>query len=183
MNRRQLAHVLRSASRIVEDADVLVVGSQSILGFRDEADLPAAATASMEADIAFLDDDDRAKADQVEGGMGEFSLFHEQFGYYAEGIHVDTVVLAAGWHDRLIRLNLPGSEPSHAAFLEPHDLVASKLAAGRLKDLDFALALVQADLIDLDVLLERIYAMPTGVHQAVLDRMIGWVESVRSQGT
>lgn len=103
MNRSQLAHVLRSASRIAGDSDVLVVGSQAILGFRDEDDLPAAATASMEADIAFLDDVDRAKADQVEGGIGEFSLFHEEFGYYAEGIHIDTVVLPAGWQGRLIR--------------------------------------------------------------------------------
>lgn len=181
MNRSQLAHVLRSASRIARDSDVLVVGSQAILGFRDEDDLPAAATASMEADIAFLDDVDRAKADEVEGGIGEFSLFHEEFGYYAEGIHIDTVALPAGWQERLIWPDLPDAEPAHAAFLEPHDLVASKLAAGRPKDLVFALALVHADLIDVDVLLDRIYAMPDGVHQSVVDRMIGWAESVRQQ--
>ncbi len=122
MNRAQLAHVLRSASRIAGDNDVLVVGSQSILGSRDEDQLPREATASMEADIAFLDDDDRAKADDVEGGIGEFSLFHEQFGYYAEGIHVDTIVLPTGWRDRLARVDLPGAEPSRASFLDPHDL-------------------------------------------------------------
>jgi len=172
VNRAQLAHVLRSASRIAEDSDVLVVGSQAILGFRDEDELPAAATASMEVDIAFLDDVDRTKADEVEGGIGEFSLFHEQFGYYAEGVHLDTVVLPTGWRSRLLRPELADAEPAHAAFLDPHDLVASKLAAGRLKDLDFALALVSAGLIDLDVLLDRIYAMPAEVHQSVLDRMI-----------
>lgn len=67
MNRTQLAHVLRSASRIAGDVDVLVVGSQAILGSCAEDDLAAAATASMEADVAFLDDGDRAKADEVEG--------------------------------------------------------------------------------------------------------------------
>jgi hypothetical protein len=179
VNRTQLAHVLRSASRIAGDSDVLVVGSQAILAMRDEDELPAAATASMEADIAFLDDVDRAKADEVEGGIGEFSPFHEEFGYYAEGIHMDTVVLPAGWKERLIRPDLPGAEPADAAFLEPHDLIASKLAAGRPKDLAFVLALVEVDLIDLDVLLERIYAMPADVHQSVIDRMIGWVDAVR----
>lgn len=179
MNRAQLAHVLRAACQIAADNDVLVVGSQAILGFRDEDELPAAATASMEADITFLDDPDRKKADEVEGGIGEFSPFHEQFGYYAEGIHLDTVVLPNGWRERLIRPEPPDAELAGAAFLEPHDLVASKLAAGRLKDLNFALALVQADLIDVEVLLERIYAMPADVHQSVLDRMIGWAESVR----
>lgn len=44
-----------------------MIGSQSILGSYDEDELPAEATASIEADIAFLDDPDRGKADQVEG--------------------------------------------------------------------------------------------------------------------
>jgi hypothetical protein len=180
VNRTQLAHVLRSASRIAGDSEVLVVGSQAILGVCDEDELPAAATASMEADIAFLDDADRAKADEVEGGIGEFSSFHEEFGYYAEGVHIDTVVLPDGWTERLIRPDLPGAEPAHATFLEPHDLIASKLAAGRPKDLAFALALVQADVIDLELLLERIYAMPADVHQSIIDRMIGWAGSTRN---
>ena len=179
MNRAQLAHVLRSASRIAGDNDVLVVGSQAILGSRDEDQLSAEATASMEADIAFLDDANRAKADEVEGGIGEFSAFHEEFGYYAKGVHVDTVTLPTGWADRLLRPDLPGSRPAQAAFLEPHDLVASKLVAGRMKDLAFAAALVRAGLIDLDVLIERIVALPDQVHQSVIDRMIGWVESMR----
>ncbi|MGO2035929.1 MAG: hypothetical protein ACTH2U_05570 [Brevibacterium sp.] len=61
MNRQQLAHILRAACSIAEDREVLVIGSQSILGTFDEDGLPAAATASIEADIAFLDDPDRAR--------------------------------------------------------------------------------------------------------------------------
>jgi hypothetical protein len=179
VNRTQLSHVLRSASRIAGDNEVLVVGSQAILGLRDENELPAEATASMEADIAFLEDSDRAKADEVEGGIGEFSTFHEEFGYYAEGVHLDTVVLPDGWRKRLLRPELVGAEPAEALFLEPHDLVASKLAANRSKDLAFAAALVEADLVDLDILLERIYALPPDVHQSVVDRMIGWVEAMK----
>ena len=154
------------------------MGSQAILGLRDEDELPAEATASMEADIAFLDDSDRAKADEVEGGIGEFSTFHEEFGYYAEGVHLDTVVLPDGWRERLLRPELLGAEPAVALFLEPHDLVASKLVANRSKDLAFASALVDADLIDLDIQLERIYALPADVHQSVIDRMIGWVNAM-----
>lgn len=37
MNREQLAHVLRAAARIVNDPDILVIGSQAILGsFEDD---------------------------------------------------------------------------------------------------------------------------------------------------
>jgi hypothetical protein len=42
MTREQLAHVLRAAARIAEDPDVVVIGSQSILGSFPEDRLPAA---------------------------------------------------------------------------------------------------------------------------------------------
>lgn len=48
MNRTQLAHVLRSASRIAGDVDVLVGGSQAISGSRAEDDLPAEAGKAAE---------------------------------------------------------------------------------------------------------------------------------------
>jgi hypothetical protein len=53
MDRQQLAHILRAACDVTGDADVLVLGSQSILGTYDEAELPPAATMS-EADLAWL---------------------------------------------------------------------------------------------------------------------------------
>lgn len=53
MNREQLAHVLRAAA-IVSDGDILVVGSQSILGTADAHHLPVDVTLSIEADLAFL---------------------------------------------------------------------------------------------------------------------------------
>lgn len=92
------------------------------------------ATASIEADVAFLDDADRAKADMVEGAIGEMSGFHAAYGYYAEGIHVDTAVLPEGWRDRLVDWDLQSSDPARPRFLEPHDLAVAKLAAGRDKD-------------------------------------------------
>ena len=50
MNREQLAHILRSAATIVDDPNILVIGSQSVLATFDEDELPDAATASMELD-------------------------------------------------------------------------------------------------------------------------------------
>lgn len=112
MNRQQLAHLLRSACGISHDADVLVLGSQAILGSHDEDDLPSEATASQEADIAFLDDPDRRKADEVEAVIGEMSSFHEQHGFYAEGTHVYTAILPEEWRDGLVSCTLQSSQPS-----------------------------------------------------------------------
>ena len=65
MRRDQLAHILRAASTIADDPDILVVGSQSILGAYSEDELPEDAFMSVEADIAFLVDEGGRKADQV----------------------------------------------------------------------------------------------------------------------
>lgn len=148
MNRQQLAHVLRAACSITGDRDVVVLGSQSILGSYDEGDLPAPATASMEADIAFLDDPDRVKADQVEAAIGEMTPFHETNAIYAEGLHIDTAMLPIGWRERLVRWDLQSSGPARPLFLEPHDLAVAKLAAGREKDMAFVGALIEVGLID-----------------------------------
>lgn len=161
MKRAELAHVLRAACDVTGDRDVLVLGSQSILGMFDEDDLPPAATASIEADIAFLNDPDRIKADDVEGVLGELSPFHQTNGVYAEGVHVETAVyLPSGWRDRLIGWPLRSSQPANPHFLEPHDLAIAKIGASREKDLGFVNALIRADLLSLATLRQRCALVP-----------------------
>ena len=77
MKRSELAHILRSACKITGDPDILVIGSQSILGKYSHVALPDEAWMSVEADIAFFDDPDEKKADLVDGAIGEASPFHE----------------------------------------------------------------------------------------------------------
>ena len=96
MKRAELAHILRAASDITGEPNILVIGSQAILGSFREDDLPASATVSIEADIAFLDDPDEAKSDLVDGGIGEDSRFHETYGVYGQGVGVETANLAGG---------------------------------------------------------------------------------------
>lgn len=176
MNRQQLAHVLRSASTIAQDADVLVLGSQSILGSFDEEDLPREATASQEADIAFLDDPNRDKSDQVEAAIGEMSRFHEENGVYAEGVHVSTAILPDGWRGRLIGWDLASSRPAEPHFLEPHDLAVAKLAAGRDKDKDFVAALIRAQLLDMAVIRHRVSLLPERADPRVSQRILDWLD-------
>lgn len=86
MNRAQLAHVVRAAAIVTGDGDIVIIGSQSILGAADVGRLPEEATMSMEADVAFRNDLDASKADAVDGAIGELSQFHETYGYYAQGV-------------------------------------------------------------------------------------------------
>ena len=160
MKRSELAHVLRSACDITGDPHILVVGSQSILGSFADEELPAEAMGSIEADIAFLEDPDERKADAVDGGIGELSGFHETFGIYGQGVGLDTATLPEGWRERLVPFSNPEAGASEALCLDPHDLVASKLVAGREKDYAFARALLAAKLVSADVLRERAALLP-----------------------
>lgn len=123
MNREELAHILRAAARIAQDPDVLVIGSQSILGSYSEGDLPEEAWISREVDIAFFDDPDEVKSNAVDGAIGEGSHFDQQFGIYGQGVSVSTAVLPDGWRDRLVPYDRVDARPSRALCLDAHDLV------------------------------------------------------------
>ena len=96
MTREELAHVLRAAATIAGESEILVIGSQSILGSYSNEELPDEAWMSIEADIAFLDDPGTRKADLVDGAIGELSSFHEMYSYYAQGVEVSTAILPGG---------------------------------------------------------------------------------------
>jgi hypothetical protein len=57
------------------------------------------------------------------------------------------------------------------ALLGPHDLVVSKLVAGRMKDYEFTDALLHARLIDPEVLLEGAQLLRTPIDTR---RVAGW---------
>ncbi len=176
MKRSELSHVLRAACEIVHDPNILVIGSQSILGSFSEEQLPPDATMSIEADVAFFDDPGGTKADRVDGAIGELSPFHEHHGIYGQGVDRSTAVLPAGWSDRLVAYPDPMASPSRPRCLDPHDLVVSKLVAGREKDFVFAEVLVAAGLIRLDVLRDRAGSLERQVQQKTVLRHIDRVE-------
>ncbi|EAY59129.1 hypothetical protein TBCG_00733 [Mycobacterium tuberculosis C] len=179
MTRQQLAHLLRRACAVVGDVDVLVLGSQSILGSFDENELPPQATASQEADIAFVNDPARDKADHVDVAIGEMSDFHRSNGVYAEGVHIDTAILPNGWRDRLVSWTVESSRPAKPRFLEPHDLAVAKLAAGREKDKAFVAALIRSGLLDVGVIQARVLLLPEETDPRIGQRIAGLAELLR----
>jgi hypothetical protein len=83
----------------------------------------------------------------IDGSVGEASMFHATFGYYAQGVVEKTAVLPAGWRRRLVRFESPGTNGVTAWCLEPHDLWVSKAIAGRPKDVEFCRALLDRGLV------------------------------------
>jgi hypothetical protein len=143
MKRPQLEHIIRAAAGITGATEIVVIGSQSLLG--QFPDSPADLLVSIEADVFTFRDP--ADADLIEGSIGEGSPFHQTFGYYAHGVGEDTAVLAAGWKDRLVQVCNANTGNGCGLCLEAHDLAAAKLIAGREKDLSFVAGLLRHKLV------------------------------------
>ncbi len=149
MTRSQLEHLIRAAATIAEDDEIVVIGSQAILG--QVPDPPAELCRSMEADLWPLNHPERWEL--VDGSIGELSPFHETFGYYAQGVGPETATLPAGWESRVVPLRSRGAT---GLCLEVHDLVISKYVAGREKDFEFTSAVLRHGLARPEVVLERL---------------------------
>jgi hypothetical protein len=157
LRRHELEHAIRAATRIIQQDQVIIIGSQSILGSYTEDQLPALVTMSPEVDVAPMRDTDAAAlADQLSFDAGELSDFHTTHGFYIEGVGKRTAILPPDWEYRLVGLRNEDTDFATGLCLEPHDLCAAKLMAHREKDLDFVHALIDAGLIDPEILAERV---------------------------
>jgi hypothetical protein len=158
MTREHFEHAVRASGAILGADSLLVIGSQALHG-SVVGGIPVEATRSVEVDIAVFDDFAGRAADLIDGSIGEGSLFHETFGYYAQGVVETTAVLPDGWRDRLVRFETPATNGVVAWCLEPHDLWISKAIAGRPKDREFCRALLRHGLVTPSTLHDRLDAV------------------------
>lgn len=176
MRRKELEHLIRAAAAITDQYEIMVVGSQSILGAVPDA--PASLLQSMEADMYPLHRPDLA--DLIDGAIGELSPFEDRFGYYAQGVGPETAILPTGWETRVVKIQNQNTDLRIGYCLEPHDLAASKLAAGRDKDWIFVDTMLREHIVAADTVLERISALPiTPEHKT---RLSTWVSNRPSVG-
>ena len=143
MRRSDLEHIIRAAGSIADAQELIIIGSQAILGSFPTP--PPELTVSQEADLYPAEVPE--KADLIDGSIGEKSPFHETFGYYAHGVAPETAVLPFNWKSRLVRVQNQNTNHIAGLCLSPVDLAVSKLAAGREKDLDFVRALFRHNLL------------------------------------
>ena len=156
MKRADLEHVLRASAAITNQTDFIVIGSQAILGQFPNA--PEELLVSTEVDLYPRDRPDLA--DLIDGAIGELSFFHDEFGYYAQGVGPTTAVLPAGWEARLITVANANTGGAVGHCLEIHDLLAAKYVAAREKDRRFCDAALRAGIVDRQILLSRVEALP-----------------------
>ncbi|ETW23126.1 DUF6036 family nucleotidyltransferase [Mycobacterium gastri] len=107
MRRDQLEHAIRAACQIARQLEVIIVGSQAILGTYPEDELPRLATRSLEIDVLPITDDNNETirlADLIVGAAGEFSTFEQLHGFSIDGVDLTTSALPEGWRTRLVKV-------------------------------------------------------------------------------
>jgi hypothetical protein len=154
VNRQQLEHIIRAAGDVIIEDEIIVVGSQALLGA--EADgLPRSVLVSREADVMARVDPDGAKALRINGAIGELSRFDSTHGYYAQGVELSLLRLPLGWFERCTVVENENTRGVRGYCLELHDICVSKLLAGREKDSDYVGALLRSGHAKPETLIER----------------------------
>jgi hypothetical protein len=166
MNRAALEHILRAAAAVTNEPDIVVVGSQALLGQYPNA--PDPLLSSIEADV--FPRADPAKSILIDGAIGELSAFHQTFGYYAHGVDETTATLPPGWEQRLVPLRNENTGGATGWCLEVHDLAASKLVAGREKDLNFVQVMLREKMLNPETLAKRAASLPVPSDRLQLTR-------------
>lgn len=177
MTYEQLAHLIKVCCEHADVYEIVVFGSQSVLGAKPNPGPDF--TASMEADVFVRDDPDKTNA--IDVNLGEGSPFHEKHGYYAQGIGPETAYLPAGWEGRLVKVGSPiitDGRIGHCLSLP--DLFLSKATAGRDKDKPFCQAMLTHGFVKADEMLTWVPKMPIGgSEQSLLTRRIRrWAKDV-----
>jgi hypothetical protein len=169
MKREDLEHILRAAAGITNEDEFIIIGSQSILGA-----VPYPSEKLMESnEVDIYPLNNPGLADLIDGGIGEGSAFHETFTYYAQGVGPETAILPDGWQQRLIIIQNENTRSSKGLCLEPHDLAASKIVAGRDKDWAFVKEMIAQGVVQITILIERVKTLPiTAEHKQSL---IDWI--------
>ncbi len=152
MQKSYLFDLISLIDNVLDENELpIIVGSQALFAQTDSP--PLIVRESRECDF-LLFGGKSAERDKINREYGVFSPFADENGYHADALGLASVVLPDGWQDRLQPL-LDANGKVVARCLEIYDLAASKIAAGRPKDLEFLTYGFSSDIILVDPFLER----------------------------
>lgn len=152
MRRHELKVALKAAARVTRQREFFVIGSQAVHAHCKRA--PAEVLLSQECDL--YPRINPQVAGLLARELGRNSAFARRHGFYVDVVTPEIASLPREWEKRLKRFRVGRIT---AFCLEIHDLLASKLAAGRLKDLELAGAILKLRLAKISTLRARVVRM------------------------
>ena len=131
--------------------EVVVIGSNSILGLSAHFSIPDDMTVSVDVDAYLKADPDQTFA--LAGSLGENSAFHVAHGFFLDPVTPRLPTLPEGWETRMEVVERNGLR---AWFLDPDDAAVSKYARGEERDLRWIRAGVSAGVVSLAKIQSRL---------------------------
>jgi hypothetical protein len=160
MKREKVEHILRAAGRVTGKQRFVLIGSAAIVAWREI--VPPELAISRDVDLFAYDAPDVEEvSDQIDGSLGQASVFDQTFGYYCDGVGPETAILPLDWEERAIEYSNQNTEGVAAIVPEPNDIALSKLCAWRPKDIAWLRAAAKGFVIDHAVMESRLGAMPS----------------------
>src|SRR6266508_4319574 len=153
MRRRELEKTLKAAGRVAQEVEFFLIGTQAVHAYCRQP--PAEVLLSQECDL--YPKNRPQTANLIHARLGRGSRFARSHGFYAYVVAPELATLPTGWESRLTTLR---AGRVTALCLELYDLMVSKLAAGRLKDLEFVGALLRMKLAVPEAVRRRIRRFP-----------------------
>lgn len=149
MHIRSLKQLIDIVKAMTRPRQITVLGSSSLLaGSPDLGEKGRPLELSLDADL-LLDPCDASQAGVLHESIGEGSLFHREYGVYADFMRPEiTETFPDGWERRCVLLDGDRS----VRCLNPIDLAVVKLQLGREKDVALLKALLKAGIISLGAL-------------------------------
>ncbi|MDZ7363463.1 MAG: hypothetical protein ONB46_22495 [candidate division KSB1 bacterium] len=151
MTLEQFDHICRAAAAVAGVNKVYVFGANAIIPwlFQMGYQIPLPDfSPSRELDVSVGDE----KMDTlIDGSIGELSAFDQTFAVYAHAVGLNAFQAPVNWQQRTDKRKEPVSGVE-IIVPHPHDLIISKLAAGRPKDFDFAASVARLFPMSDDVL-------------------------------
>jgi hypothetical protein len=150
---QSLVHLAGIAAAIAPARQIVVLGSSSLLASHPDLGEPTGPLeTSFDADL-LIEGIDELLAEVVQESIGAGSQFQAGEGYYADVLRpAVTETFPRGWEERLVPL--PGCETVRC--LDPHDLAAVKMQAGRPKDITLCATLLATGRLTLELIQERL---------------------------
>jgi hypothetical protein len=162
MNVGRIDHLLRAAANVTGQNNFVLVGSASVIVRRKlrRKSIPADMTITQEIDIyAPFADDIESMSQMIDTNIGQGSRFHDEFGYYGDGVSPTTAKMPTDWQARAIEYRGAGSPSVVAVVPEENDVALAKLAAWRDKDQDWLARGVNYGILSLKTMSSRLDRM------------------------
>lgn len=143
MNYDNFLHICRAVLEITKAREVIVFGFNAIIPWLKEKgikELPVdKSVISRELDVTVKDENLDTLIDAT---LGEGSMFDKTYHYYAHGTGLEGCIIPKDWRSRANKITY---KETGAVILipHPHDILVSKLVAGREKDFEFAKAITK----------------------------------------